>query len=84
MWRSFLHDGTVAQQQDVVGCSKSFRLIVGNKNTADFQIKDQLTYPVTRFLTQLCIEIGKRFIHEKHTRFIDQCTTDSDALLLST
>ena len=57
---------------------------MGNINGSNAESSLQLLNGSSHLHTQLCVQIGKRLIHQKNSRFNNERTRQSNALLLAT
>ena len=79
-----LLDITITHDDDSITEGHSLSLVVGNIDKGGIDTLTELDNLCTHLVTQLCIEVGQRLIHQEDSRVTDDCTADCNTLALTT
>src|SRR5579875_450074 len=83
LWRADLLDNATVQNSDAVAHRHSLNLVVGDVNNGGLDALMELDDVRTRLDTQLCVQVGERFIHKEDLRLTNNSATKCDALALA-
>jgi len=81
--RADLLDEAVLHNDDPIAQRHGFRLIVGNVNERGVDLLAEFDELSAHLVTEFCVEVRQRLVHEEDLRFTDDCTADGDTLTLA-
>ena len=73
---------SLIHHRNAVGYGKSLALVMGNKNKGNTDLIVQFIKFNEKISPQLCVKCRKRFIQEQYPRFVNQCASNCNSLLL--
>ena len=76
-------DDAVLHNGDTVADGHCLFLIVGDVHGGDANALLGVADDAAHLDTELCVQIGKRLVHQQHIRRDDQCASQCDTLLLT-
>src|SRR5699024_6151633 len=83
-WCVNLLNKTVLHYYDTCTHGHCFNLVVSNVNECRLQLLVKFGNFRTHCATQLCVQVGQRFVQKEYLGFSDNCTTQCNTLTLTT